>query len=367
MPLKKLNYQTFCRSHNKKLHIQPVDTMSTDPIRFISQDTQSTPSTPSIKSKSRRPILLPRLYKRVGTQDRVWMLPHKTQKDCVNVCDQWCDPTRTLFDVVTIKEFEVSYEPVLEIYKGESLVVTKEIIERIIFVKYLAENRSLVNIICIVPVDMMSCICCYLTVKDTMRLSKCSKQLRLMITDMTGIGEEFICSDSNKLIPSVDRFKICIWGSLDHLVKTNLADLIFRYLDMSDVMNLFSVNKFSNLRLTLMMASPNIEIKLSMNSWNNSVTIPKQMSEFYPTVMFVPAPEPIKIINIWSGETNIQQLGESLIYNGKPFYKKTIVLSKPDSNKRYYQASHKSKSIKRRNDDQDVMYDRISGWTDDRY
>jgi hypothetical protein len=116
-----------------------------------------------------------------------------------------------------------------------------------------------------------------------------------------------------------------------------------------------------------MMASPNIEIKLSMNSWNNSVTIPKQMSEFYPTVMFVPAPEPIKIINIWSGETNIQQLGESLIYNGKPFYKKTIVLSKPDSNKRYYQASHKSKSIKRRNDDQDVMYDRISGWTDDRY
>lgn len=347
------------------------------------------------------------LYKHFNTDCFFWVHCNRNE---VNIWHLVSDPINTLPIIITDqRELKNCYTIVDEDFPGESTNVTGYVIEQLRFIKNstalsmfnimsnYCDRKTLVdymsicktsrkaysksiteNIICEIDFDMLNTIFNIWDVKTLGKLAACCKDIRRKVQEITGVGTQLIPIAKTryhyKCLPDVISFKISVWGNLDYLVKKNVVDLIFPHLDFSDTMNLFSVNSKANLRMKLMRALPNTLTKLSMTNWNLSVTDPNSMSQFYPIVIYTPPvleTQQLQKSNTNYKTSNLQnvsytlvtqtQIGESILYNGKIYYKQNVVTTE-QTNKTYSAETKYKKNYSRRGyeDDYDYDYERYS-------
>lgn len=357
----------------------------TNPIRFM------------LGSKKKQIVL----YQQFNTDCFFWV---SCNRNDVNIWHLESDPINTLPVIITDqRELKNCYSLVEESFLNESTTVTEYVVEHLRFIKNstaletfnilanYCDRKTLVdymsicktsrksysksiteNIICTLNYDMLNKIFNIWDVKTLGKIAACCKSIRAKVQEITGVGQQMIPIAKTryhyKCLPDVISFKISVWGNIDYLAKANVVDLIFPHLDFSDTMNLFSVNSKANLRMKLMRALPNTLTKLSMTNWSLSVTDPNSMSQFYPIVIYTPPvleTQQLKKFDINRKTSNLQnvnytlvtqtQIGESIMYNGKIYYKQNIVTT--EQTNKTYSAVTKYKRTYRRGYEDDYDYD----------
>jgi hypothetical protein len=298
------------------------------------------------------------------------------------------DPTIMLpVMIIDDRTFTNFYSPVEESYPSESLTVTEYVLDHLKFIKNVTShkineifekhldrctfvnftstckaNRKYYkspitsNMICMLDPDTMGLIFNSLDVNSLGRISKSSKDCYDKIVAITGVCEKMIIlpkiGKSRPKIPDVDKFKIDVWGSLTQLIRLNISDFIFGYLELQDVMNLFSLNTKVNMRMKMMRAQPNVMTKISFSGWRFSNIDPHFIPPFCPTIIYSPPP-PITIESKKCfSHTDLMQIqhGESIIYNGTVYYKKTLV-ERGETDRRYYSPKIRNRRPRHGDDD----------------
>jgi hypothetical protein len=359
------------------IHLSAGAMIRATPIRFVSR-----------KAHKKAPQYI--LHKIFNADQFYWVSNIRNEIKLWHLED---DPTIMLPIMITDnRTYQNYYSPVEETYPGESFAVTEYVLDHLKFTKIFTSyginnifekhldrctfvnftstckanrkyyNRPFApNMICKLDPDTMGLIFNSLDVNSLGRFSKSSKDCYDKIVEITGVCEKMIIlpeiGKSRPKIPDIDNFKIDVWGSLTHLIRLNISDFIFGYLDLPDVMNLFSLNTKVNMRMKMMRAQPNVMTKISFSGWSFSTIDPNFIPPFCPTLVYSPPP-PITIESkkCFSHTTVTQiQHGESIIYNGTVYCKKTLV-EKSEKDKRYYTA--KTRGLRHRYDsDDDGHYD----------
>lgn len=275
--------------------------------------------------KSKQPFIL---YIDNFTIDYYWVQINNKSNE-IRMWDLISDPINTLpIKYMSKRELELTYSVYEETYPGESIVINNYVCEQLRFQK---------NVIC---QDMINIFKNHFD-KDTFLnyTSLCKKTRK---SNELKIVEHCTISDTN-------NFNNNIWGSFDHLIKNNLFEtLLFPHLGFLGIMKLFALSSKTHSYMKLMRSLPNIPIQISMTNWNYSVIKPKYIPSIDPVVVYIPAlPKETKTTHVHKKSSqNRQQLinfdlieetvyGESVTFNEKQYFKKTIV-TKTETNKTYY-------------------------------